>query len=204
MLMSQGEYETTSLKSEYGMPGISGEAQIVNMDRKDSQAKLFGFPKIGVRSLTLIFLIFQICILFFLFQLPNPADALRLQLTYSPETFKSIVLSWSDGDRVAYLNHYYFDFIHPLIYGTLLVLFIKGQKSPMPNALFLLPVAGALGDWIENICDLVLVLNFDSFSKRVLWLGATASWTKWATLILTILIFVPKIQRKILRIQMSR
>jgi hypothetical protein len=71
--------------------------------------------------LILIFLISQTGILFFLFQLPNPLDALWLQLTYSPETFRSIVLSWSAEHLNFYLNHYYLDFVHPLIYGSLLV-----------------------------------------------------------------------------------
>lgn len=71
--------------------------------------------------LAVIFLISQAGILYFLFQLPNPLDALWLQLTYSPGQFRDIVSGWSSGQLNLYLNHYYLDFVHPLIYGSLLV-----------------------------------------------------------------------------------
>jgi len=154
---------------------------------------------ISLKSLTIIFLISQAGILFFLFQLPNPLDALWLQLTYSPEQFKAIVSGWSAEHLNFYLNHYYLDFAHPLIYGSLLIALLKTLKAPLPRAIFFLPVIGALGDEVENICDLFLILNPDNFSRAILWTGATASWVKWVSLLITVMIFVPRVQREIIK-----
>lgn len=154
---------------------------------------------IPLKPLIIIFLISQAGILLFLFQLPNPLDALWLQLTYSPETFRSIVLSWSAEHLNFYLNHYYLDFAHPLIYGSLLIALLKSLKAPLPRAVFFLPVIGALGDEVENICDLFLILNPDDFSRAILWTGATASWVKWISLLITVMIFIPIIQQKIIK-----
>lgn len=155
---------------------------------------------IQLKPLIIICMIAQAGILFFLFQLPNPLDALWLQLTYSPETFKSIVLSWSTEHLNFYLLHYYLDFIHPLIYGSLLLVLLKTLKIPLPRAVFFLPVVGALGDEVENICNLFLILNPDDFSKGILWVGATASWVKWISLLITLKTFIPRVQREIIKI----
>lgn len=149
--------------------------------------------------LATIFLISQAVILYFLFQLPSPLDALWLQLTYSPEQFRAIISGWSSEQLTLYLNHYYLDFIHPFIYGSLLVALLKTLKTPLPRAVYFLPVLGALGDEVENICDLFLILNPADFSRLILWTGATASWTKWISLLTTLMIFIPIIQQKIIK-----
>jgi hypothetical protein len=72
-------------------------------------------------------------------------------------------------------------------------------KAPLPRAVFFLPVIGALGDEVENICDLFLILNPDDFSRVILWMGATASWVKWISLLITMMIFIPRVQQKIIK-----
>lgn len=135
-------------------------------------------------SLALVFL-FQLAILIILNPLPNPLDALRLQLTFSAQEYSAITSAWTAAQRDAYLHHYYLDFIYPLIYASALILLVKKFWAPVPKVLLVLPILMALADEIENICGLYLILNPDSLSSAVVVAGASAAWLKWGFLLLT-------------------
>ena len=133
-------------------------------------------------------LLFQLAILIILNPLPNPLDALRLQLTFSAQEYSAITAAWTEAQRQAYLHHYYLDFIYPLIYAGALILLLKKFRSPVPQTILALPVLMAVADEIENICGLYLILNPDNLSQAVVVIGASAASLKWGLLLLILIL----------------
>lgn len=121
-------------------------------------------------------IVFQGLILSQLLQMTNPSDALTLQLSLFPATFQSIISQWSLSDYQHYLNHYYFDFIYPLVYGYFLMLLLNNRS------LVIWPAVASICDVLENLGHVILILNLDSFSLTIWRMAAVAAWAKWLIL----------------------
>ncbi|PKL39959.1 MAG: hypothetical protein CVV44_06995 [Spirochaetae bacterium HGW-Spirochaetae-1] len=117
---------------------------------------------------------------------PLGHDMLRVQTTFSGETFRGIIQSWEKSGLMAlYLKHFYLDYFHPVIYSLFLSallsrgLVMNGLDKKF-NLLVLLPFAAGLMDLIENSMHLYLIHNPAEISAGTVLFSGICTTMKWA------------------------
>lgn len=112
-------------------------------------------------------------------------DALRLQTTFSSDTFKSIASAWIVSGRVSlYYKHFYFDNFHPIWYSIFLSLLIArsfkiNNVNPKFNFIVLTPFIAGICDLIENMMHLYFLADLNRATPVLVALSGTATNTKW-------------------------
>lgn len=129
------------------------------------------------------FLLSQMIILNILVKL-NVRDVFFLQTTFNSGEFVEIISDWkSKGVIDYYLQHYYFDFIHPVLYATFLWLLLRkalnrnGAINKNHYVLYL-PFLAGLFDEIENSLHLYMILQ-DYYPSKLIILSSVFSNSKW-------------------------
>lgn len=116
---------------------------------------------------------------------------LQLQTTLSTETFTALVADmYRHGTVEAYLAHYYYDFLHPVWYATLLALVLaaamnRAALSPQANRWLLVPFVAGLLDLLENGLHIYMVVDTANIAPAWVLLGNGAALLKWALVALT-------------------
>lgn len=112
-------------------------------------------------------------------------DALRLQTTFSSDTFKSIASAWIASGKVnIYYHHFRFDNFHPIWYSIFLSLLVArsfkiNNVNPKFNFIILTPFAAAICDLIENAMHLYFLADLNRATPVLVALSGTATNTKW-------------------------
>lgn len=131
-----------------------------------------------------IFVVSQLSILAVL-EPVGPALVLKLQTTFSADTFAAICADlYARGLAEHYLAHYYYDFLHPVWYATLLALllgqaFNRNDVAAARNRWLLLPFVAGLLDLAENGLHLYMVIDTANIAAPLVALSATAAVGKW-------------------------
>ena len=120
-------------------------------------------------------------------------DAFR----YRPNSAAAVVDGWGPGgQRLSFWLHLSLDMIFPIAYAVALSIAIASVVRPLAvnaaitNLVAALPFAAAASDWVENAGILLLIRRHTEQSlglARVVWL---ASRTKWALLLLSVVVLV--------------
>lgn len=111
-----------------------------------------------------IYLVSQITIIRILDPLGTDT-VLRLQTTFSPETFASIKASWVEAGLIdSYWRHFHFDFPHPVWYSLFLASLLAGglNFARMPakyDVILLAPFVAAACDFVENSLHVWFLLD---------------------------------------------
>ena len=131
----------------------------------------------------ILFIIFRIA---FNFVAEGLGDGiLTLQLTFSGEEFRRLAEAWEEQDLLAiYFNHFYLDFLYPIIYGTFIAsLLAKAMTlkniSQRANFLITLPFVAALLDMTENSLHIYMLTDFSRISDSMVWVSGAITHTKW-------------------------
>lgn len=112
-------------------------------------------------------------------------QVLALQTTLSADTFAALVAGlYQRGEVEPYLAHFYYDFLHPLWYGTLLALLLARafDRQAVPasaNRWLLLPYLAGLFDLVENSLHIYLVIDTANISPALVLLANGAALAKW-------------------------
>jgi hypothetical protein len=131
-----------------------------------------------------IYLVFQVVVATIL----HPLDALtvlKLQTSFSADVFVDIVQGWRDTGLIdAYGQHFYFDFILPILYSILMCAVLSKcfDANGIQNrydTLLLLPFVAAGCDFIENVSHVVFLLNSDAITPTAVALSAFVCNMKW-------------------------
>jgi hypothetical protein len=115
----------------------------------------------------------------------DPVVVLRLQTTLSVEVFTSILDRWrAAGLLPTYWRHYWLDFPHPFLYGTLLAAALarafdaNGLDARFDRLLLVPFVAGAL-DLVENLCHVAMLLDTRLVTAPMVVASGLAANLKW-------------------------
>jgi len=117
---------------------------------------------------------------------PLGHDMLRVQTTFSDETFRGIIQSWEKNGLMAlYFKHFYFDYFHPVLYSLFLSALLSRGLSMNGldkkfNLMVLLPFAAGLMDVIENSMHLYLIHNPVKISAGTVLFSGICTSMKWA------------------------
>jgi hypothetical protein len=113
------------------------------------------------------------------------ADALRLQTTFSSDTFKAIASGWvASGQVNIYYHHFKFDNFHPIWYSIFLSLLIArtfkiNNINPKFNFIILTPFIAGICDFFENMMHLYFLADLNRATPALVALSGTATNTKW-------------------------
>lgn len=116
-----------------------------------------------------------------------------LQTTLSTEVFQAQLAGMFErGVAEQYIAHYYYDFLNPLWYCSLVaVLLARGMNAAgLPqsvNALVLLPYVAGLLDEVQNLLHLYMVLDTANVTAALVLLANGAGITKLTLLALCLL-----------------
>jgi len=131
-------------------------------------------------------LILQAAITFILWRVDSPLEILRHQLSLSPAEFLVQRDNWGVEKCGFFLQHYWLDFLYPPVYAVFFrCLLTQIQLSYPTNYVFhamAFPIAAAIYDEIENICQLPLMANWTE-SSFVFYAGAFGAYGKWLLLL---------------------
>ncbi len=110
---------------------------------------------------------------------------LALQTTLSVDDFRAMVTDLYERDVVeAYLAHYYYDYLHPLWYSTLLALVLaagmnRAALSATANRWLLVPFMAGLMDIVENSLHIYMVVDTANIAPAPVLIGNGAALLKW-------------------------
>lgn len=124
----------------------------------------------------------------------SASELIQLEITFSPNEFRSLLVSWGADGREAFLAHYWLDFVFPVIYALFLSSLFATSLGPRPpegrprRELFflLLPLFAGFCDWIENIVDLTGALHPELLTDSLINVGASFSRAKWSAAIICV------------------
>jgi hypothetical protein len=135
-----------------------------------------------------LFLILQAAITVILWRVDSPWEILKHQLSLSPDEFLVQRDNWGVEKCRLFLQHYWLDFLYPPVYAVFFrCLLTQIQLSYPTNYVYhalAFPIAAAIYDEIENICQLLLMANWTE-SKVVFYVGAFGAYGKWLLLLAT-------------------
>lgn len=127
------------------------------------------------------------------------SQVLMLQTTLSTETFRLLAADlYQRGVAENYLAHYYYDFLHPVWYSTLLALLLAAAMNRAGLAAgasrwLLLPFVAGLLDLVENSAHIYMLVDTARISPFWVLLGNGAALLKWtllgATLVAVLVLF---------------
>ena len=131
-----------------------------------------------------IYLVSQVTIIRILDPLGTDT-VLRLQTTFSPETFAAIKAAWIEAGLIdSYWRHFLFDFPHPVWYGLFLSSILAGglNFARMPHkydALLLVPFVAGTCDFVENSLHVWFLLDPAMVANP--WVAISGAFTnvKW-------------------------
>ncbi len=132
----------------------------------------------------ILFVVSQSAIAYTIRDLP-PEKLIVLQTTFSKIKFLSIIGTWKlAGVLPQFKAHFYLDFFHPIWYGVFLaslmaLLFDANGLSKRFDGLFLIPVAAALLDLVENIVHVWLLGDIRRVTETTVFIGSLAASLKW-------------------------
>jgi len=115
-------------------------------------------------------------------------NVFRFQLTFDEKGMADLLWAWGQPGIDIFKSHFYLDFIHPLLYGSLMfftMLFIKTglsgaiREGGIPGYCYL-PLAAAAFDLAENVLELNLVGHYPDLSGTLVFITALVSACKWA------------------------
>lgn len=112
-------------------------------------------------------------------------DALRLQTTFSSDTFKAIASGWiSSGQIGIYYQHFKLDNFHPIWYSIFLSLLIArafkiNKVNPKFNFMILTPFVAGACDLFENMMHLYFLADLNRATPLLVAISGTATNTKW-------------------------
>lgn len=154
---------------------------------KDVTASFFD-PKLMWVS-GIVFVIFQGVLIWMLMRVDNPAEILRHQLQTNPDEFLVIRDNWGPEKVRFFLQHYWLDFIFPAVYAVFFRCVLTQVQLFYPTKFvyhsLAFPLAAAIYDEIENICQLALMAGWTE-SKFVFYAGAFGTYAKWLLLSATL------------------
>ena len=113
------------------------------------------------------------------------SDFLGLQITISSDTFLGIAKTWqSKGLTGMYYRHFFFDYVHPLLYGIFISSFMakafnKRNISASLNPLLLLPFIASALDLIENSIHLYLLADLSRVTYGIVLFSGICTNLKW-------------------------
>ncbi|MFZ5755954.1 MAG: hypothetical protein ACOY3X_03535 [Pseudomonadota bacterium] len=111
---------------------------------------------------------------------------LALQTTLSPDTFAALVADlYRRGAVESYLGHFYYDFLHPVWYATLLALLLARAMNRLAlpaagNRWLLLPFLAGLLDLVENSLHIYMVVDTANIAPPLVLLANGSALAKWA------------------------
>ncbi len=131
-----------------------------------------------------IYLLSQITIITILDPLGTD-EVLRLQTTFSPETFASIKAGWIDAGLLdSYWRHFLFDFVHPVWYGLFLAALLAGgldfaRASARYDFILLAPFVAGACDFVENCLHVWFLVDPGMVANP--WVAISGAFTnlKW-------------------------
>lgn len=165
-----------------------------------------GYLKLASKKIVaasgVIFILSQVAIGYLLHHV-GPADALRLQLTFSSQAFSEILTKWGDTGVAAYITHFYLDYFHALIYAVFLssaVAFLTHRPDRKPGSIslgvFILPWIAAICDMAENTIHLYLIRHPNTIEGKLVIFSGICTWTKWSLAAISVVVILSMLFRK--------
>ncbi len=119
---------------------------------------------------------------------PMGESALMFQLSFDSKSLTDIITGWGDTGIEIFLNHFYMDFPHPVIYGSFMFFLLCYLRSNLPEsnaskdipAYCFLPFAAALLDLVENFLELFIIGRRSNITEGLALANGLLSSTKWA------------------------
>lgn len=131
-----------------------------------------------------IYLVSQVTIIRILDPLGTDT-VLRLQTTFSPETFASIKAAWVEAGLIdSYWRHFLFDFVHPVWYALFLASLLAGglnfaRASARFDGVMLVPVVAGACDFVENSMHVWFLLDPTMVADPWVAISGTFTNVKW-------------------------
>lgn len=132
------------------------------------------------------FVIMQATITALLWRVADPWAILSHQLSFNVDDFLVQRDNWGPEKVRLYLQHYWLDFIHPAIYAIffrcLLTRIYASHPTQYLYHCLAFPIAAAIYDELENICQLVLMAGWTE-ANFIFYIGALGAYLKWLLLL---------------------
>jgi hypothetical protein len=136
----------------------------------------------------LLFLIFQGAISALLWRVDSPWVIFTHQVSLSADDFLVQRDNWGPEKIHQYLQHYWLDFFHPAVYALFFRCLLTQIQLSFPTQYvyhsLAFPIAAAIYDEIENVCQLALMAGWTE-SSLVFYAGAFSALAKWLLLTAT-------------------
>lgn len=136
----------------------------------------------------ILFLIFQGTISALLWRVDDPWVIFTHQISLSADEFLVQRDNWGADKVHLYLQHYWLDFFHPAIYALFFRCLLTQIQLSFPTKYvyhsLAFPIAAAIYDEIENICQLALMAGWTE-NSFVFYIGAFGALAKWMLLTAT-------------------
>ena len=115
--------------------------------------------------------------------LGSQVHLLDARFFYSPtEAQKLFEMLGSQGRQIYAITELSLDLIFPLIYGSLLAIFlIRMYSGETGKNLIMLPLLVMSADLLENGTSAYLALSFDGNASTLAWAGSIFTTTKWVS-----------------------
>ncbi len=157
-----------------------------NLRRRMDSGKVLGWT-------AAIYVISQVSIAALLYPL-DMGEFMEMQSTFSADVMAAILAHWqAEGLTQNFINHFYLDFLHPFLYGALLVslmagVFNRASLQSRWNIMFLAPVSAALMDLVENILHVSFVIDGGNITQTTALLAGLSSVIKWFLVVFSIIV----------------
>lgn len=119
--------------------------------------------------------------------LSNGVSLIDLELYYNTEKLFSMIEAYGDEGREVYRNFAMtWDLLYPVVYSTLLALFMSWliqrsvDRTSQMRLLNLLPFGAMLFDWTENASVIALLTVYPDKPSLIAHLASIATALKWA------------------------
>jgi hypothetical protein len=158
------------------IPGGSGMKTFI------AQGKLL--PALVIIS-GLLYVVSQAAILVILE--PLGLSPLKFQLSFDSKSLADSIAAWGDTGVALFRNHFYIDFLHPVVYSSFMFFLLCYLRIRLPEpeisqeipVYFLLPFAAAAIDLAENFLELAIIRQQAEIPPWMALMNGLLSSLKW-------------------------
>ncbi len=121
----------------------------------------------------------------------SSASVIALQLAFTPENFQAVLDDWGAAGVAHFQSTIWLDYLYPIAYAAFLAGLVAALRRERPQApwqaVFLMPMAAAILDYIENTLHLIILTDTAHLSAPLIALASVAAALKWGLIALVFL-----------------
>ncbi|HOT46956.1 MAG TPA: hypothetical protein PLM53_18595 [Spirochaetota bacterium] len=118
---------------------------------------------------------------------PLGTGQLKFQFSFDAKSLADIITAWGETGMAVFRDHFYMDFLHPVIYSSFMFFLLCYLRTKLPKSeisrdiplYFLLPFAAAAVDLAENFLELAIIRQQTEIPGWMALMNGLLSSLKW-------------------------